>query len=285
MNLLKRITLALLMAMCVISLNTACSDDDKDGDGDGGNGGGGSAANVVDPSSVFTNGMPKSINEMVITTDEDGLVIKMEDQFEAVTFDYAPKMREALKGQAVKMSIVDKEYPKNNTEFLMLLNNNGFVTQCVQRFVDGSKNEQWAFHYTTDGYLNGMVRSEGDNEVTTITYKDGNITKVSMKSDEKGEDFETEIFYTSDIVSTAIENKGNVMLHDETFGIDMDEMAYAYYAGMLGKATKHLPVKMVETEDGQKYTTNFDWTLNKNNFPEKLVVKDQDYSDEYLFVW
>lgn len=50
------------------------------------------------------------------------------------------------------------------------------------------------------------------------------------------------------------------MLFDPTLGIDMDEMEYAYYAGLLGKATKSLPSS--NEEDGE--TETFTWTLNSN---------------------
>lgn len=42
------------------------------------------------------------------------------------------------------------------------------------------------------------------------------------------------------------------MLFDPTLGIDMDEMEYAYYAGLLGKATKSLPSS--NEEDGETET-------------------------------
>ena len=32
------------------------------------------------------------------------------------------------------------------------------------------------------------------------------------------------------------------MLFDEILDVDMDDDIYAYYGGMLGKATKHLPL-------------------------------------------
>lgn len=69
------------------------------------------------------------------------------------------------------------------------------------------------------------------------------------------------------------------MLFDQTLGIDMDEMRYAYYAGLLGKATKNLPVKLVDNEN---YTQNFTWTLNSSGYP--ISFKRADY-DTYSFAW
>lgn len=61
------------------------------------------------------------------------------------------------------------------------------------------------------------------------------------------------------------------MLFDETFGIDMDEMEYAYFAGLLGKATRNLPTERTE-DDGDSHT--YEWTLNGAGLPIKLVSTD-----------
>ena len=56
------------------------------------------------------------------------------------------------------------------------------------------------------------------------------------------------------------------MLFDTTFDIDMDEMRYAYYAGLLGKATKHLPLSSSREGDEEF----FDWSFNTDGFPTSL---------------
>ena len=55
-------------------------------------------------------------------------------------------------------------------------------------------------------------------------------------------EYSAAIDYTTDNITAPIENKGCLMLFDEILDVDMDEMIYAYYGGMLGKATKHLPL-------------------------------------------
>ena len=85
------------------------------------------------------------------------------------------------------------------------------------------------------------------------------------------------ISYTSDSVETPIENKGCLMLFDTTFGVDMDEMKYAYYAGLLGKATKHLPVKNNEDE--------FVWTLNNDGYPIEMNLESMYEDDTFTFEW
>lgn len=77
------------------------------------------------------------------------------------------------------------------------------------------------------------------------------------------------------------------MLFDETFGIDMDEMIYAYYAGMLGTATKSLPVSYSYTtyESGITDTDieSFDWTLNASGLPTSLVMRPSN--EKLNFIW
>ena len=87
-----------------------------------------------------------------------------------------------------------------------------------------------------------------------------------MQSDD--ERMDCDINYTTGEITVPIENKGCLMLFDTTFGIDMDEMRYAYYAGLLGKATNHLPLS--NSEDGDE--DFFDWTLNANGFPTSLLA-------------
>ena len=69
----------------------------------------------------------------------------------------------------------------------------------------------------------------------------------------------------------------------------MDEMIYAYYGGMLGKAYgKHLPhCRGIIRYNGEDSVSDmyFTWTLNSDSYPTELVVKDQ--WDEYrcTFTW
>lgn len=76
-----------------------------------------------------------------------------------------------------------------------------------------------------------------------------------MVSEEDDDRLSTKIYYTTEELSSAIENKNNIMLFDITFGIDMDEMKYAYWAGLLGKATKYLPVKITYVENSREMET------------------------------
>ena len=75
-------------------------------------------------------------------------------------------------------------------------------------------------------------------------------------------------------LSTPIENKGCLMMFDELLDVDMDEMIYAYYGGMLGTATKHLPLRMHAPYAHDSFSDyDFKWTLNSNGYPIKKKKK------------
>ena len=85
--------------------------------------------------------------------------------------------------------------------------------------------------------------------------------------------------------STSIDNKGCLMMFDELLDVDMDEMIYAYYGGMLGKATKHLPLAMRDADDTSVELSNYKWTLNSDGYPTQLLIKDEGDEEKYTFTW
>ena len=212
---------------------------------------------TVNPSNVFVNGTPKEAEGLTFIYNSDGLLTSISEKegSDRVSFDYS-----TLNQSKVQMVI----YGTYGTYILdMTLGENGFVTDCTESGPDG--NDTWSFGYTASGQLNYMKRSEGGDEVTNITYDaEGDITHVTMQSDD--ERMDCEISYTTGEITAPIENKGCLMLFDTTFDIDLDEMRYAYYAGLLGKATKHLPLS--SSRDGD--VDFFDWSINANGFPTSL---------------
>lgn len=260
----------LLMGMLCFNF-VACSDDDEP------NGDNGNDTGIVDPSNVFTGERPKSVSGISMVYNTEGLVTGMStDDGKKVTFEYHNVTRVVNKQSYIRMTVVDEEYDETFI-FDMELNEKGFVKHCEQTG-QGGDIETWDFGYTDEGNLNYMKRSEGGNEVTNITYQGGNVIKTSTVSEEEpDEKYEYTIYYTSDEVTTPIPNKGCLMLFDATLGIDMDEMEYAYYAGLLGKATKNLPVKDTDSE--------FSWKLNNNGYPTELVIIEGGYEDKLTFTW
>lgn len=246
----------------------ACSGDDDEDNNSGG-------SNVkVNTSKVFTGGLPKSIDGMLMTYNSDGTLASISGDGTSVSFEYGSGTR-AVADNTVRMTIYEDGELFATCD--MTLNADGYVKSCTETDYDGDV-ETWAFGYNSDGQLNYMKRSEGGNELTSITYSNGNIVKTKTVSEEEPDESSEYSITYSDVA-----NKGCIMLFDATLGIDMDEMEYAYYAGMLGKATKNLPKSNVD-EEGD--TTNFTWTLNSNNLPTKLTASDNyGYCENCIFNW
>ena len=189
------------------------------------------------------------------------------------------------------------------TELNLQLNSDGYVEFCnsIDHAGTPDANEfTWKMKYDADSHLIEMRRSEGGGEITNITYKDGDVIKTSTRyttdSDINGDGvidsndewkYQATIDYVTTGVTVPIKNKGCLMMFDELLDVDMDEMIYAYYGGMLGKATKHLPLAGHYTYDNSGNTTeqNFSWTLNDNGYPTELLIGSEEENERYTFAW
>lgn len=242
---------------------------------------------TVNPTNVFPQGAPSQVGDYVITKNADGLVSKIVDGDEVTTFNYTPVSSRAAvtipSDYDMTMNVQWGSDP-DGVDFYIKLNNQGFIEYAYEVDQDpdhGDTAEEWWFKYNDDGQLIEMKRTEGDNEVTTITYNaTGDITTVKVRDDEDGEKEIITILYTDANQSTSIVNKSGIMLYDAVYRIDMDEMAPAYYAGLLGKGTTNLPLsaKDVHTSSDYSSTTDytFDWTLDNANMPIKLTRTEID---------
>lgn len=296
MKMFRMIAASMLSAALCLGF-TACGDDDENENGEGG----GSTVTVVKPSEVFKGGLPKSAAGMSITQNKEGLVTSIigEDGEEAV-FEYffAETKADATKDRA-KITVTDDE--GDVTELNLQLNSNGYVEYCNSIDHAGTSDASeftWEMKYDADGHLIEMRRSEGSGELTKITYKDGDAVKTStsymgggdmngdgvLDGNDEWEDGAI-IDYTTGEIATPIDNKGCLMMFDELLDVDMDEMIYAYYGGMLGKATKHLPLAMRDADDTSVELSNYKWTLNSDGYPTQLLIIDWGNEEKYTFTW
>lgn len=278
-------TIAIIMALASFS---SCNDDnDPTPEPQPGTG----VETPVDPSIVFAGGTPRQAAGMVIKQNAKGQVAEIINGTDKYIFSYFSATTRADKQDDYDMTAAVTGDDKDDAfTFYFKLNEKGFVEFAYQKYVDGSEPGRWWFKYNKEGQIVEMYRSE-DNETTLISYdNDGNIVDVEV-SDVKWKDTSV-IKYTDAQNTTPIENKGSIMLFDECFNIDMDEMAPIYYAGLLGKATMHLPISSEETsiEDfgTHKETKTFSWTMNANNLPVIFVSKEvgqPGIEDKETFEW
>lgn len=251
----------------------------------------------VDPKTVFSEGLPKGVGDMVITTNAEGLVTKIVDDDVVTTFDYngsaQTKSRATITIPTDYDMVINVNDDGDDYVFYATLNDMGYITYAYEVEVgnddDGTDTaEEWWFKYNANGQLIEMKRTEGNNEVTTMEYdSNGDIVKVTCKDDD-GDDSECTILYTDATHSSPIANKSGIMLYDYSLRVDMDEMAPAYFAGLLGKGTTNLPLSAKEVQDDTTEYT-FTWTLNSNQMPTKFesVAKSQwgDYTDTIDIKW
>lgn len=275
MKLTKNLLFATLAVTALIF--SSCSDDDKDGVYE-------EHAYFFGAKGVFSNNLPKKIGDGTLTYDAKSFLENITSGTDKFSFEY-PEGNNPNGNIIMKANFSDS--PESNYTLAFEIGKNGFATKAMQTYADKTT-ETWEFAYNADGQLNYMKRSEDDNEVTNITYTNGNITSIKMEGDDKEEAvYTTTLEYTSEAHPVGLDNKANIMLFDETFGIDMDEMSIAYYAGLLGHSTKQLPLKLIESySDIQTtYTTDFNWTIDSNGYPTKLVTIDEYEDYEYNFSW
>ena len=234
---------------------------------------------TIDLSKVFTNGMPKEVDSMTIQTDDNGLVTGIKTKEETVSFKYNNTKTRVIVIPNVFMKV---ERNGETTVYVMYLNNNGFVRECMIEQKENTKEDTWRFTYNDNDQLINIIHSADDYKEFTLTYKDSNVSEIETKtivSQTTTRKKDTcKVAYTSTATPTPIVNKGNIMLFNTTFGIDIGAMKYAYYAGLLGKATKNLPVQLID-KNGNK--NNFTWTVNSNGFPTAMTSG----SHQYKFGW
>ena len=244
---------------------------------------------VGKPSNIFSNVSPKIVGKYSIYYDEQGRVSMVTERgeytFRKAFFDYSPADRDC----DVRIDITEENYGEM-ISLHVSLNKNGYA-EYVSEIEDNRIDEDWKFEYNSNGQLIKMVRSEGGSETTTVTYQDGDITKVERKSKFNDSGTNSTIEYGTE----KIENKGGVMLFDEMLCIDMDEMGFAYFAGLLGKPTSHLPQsnKSIDySSGGYKITTykSFSWSLDANRLPVSVLIEEKydnttPYTKTYSFDW
>ncbi|MBW4725272.1 DUF4595 domain-containing protein [Prevotella nigrescens] len=261
---------------------TACSKNS-----DGPDGGEDKGKVEVNPTKVFVNGMPKIVDGSVFTRDFKGRLSSIYNREENVliAFAYTSSILGTKDVPNVVMTVTDGD---ERTVYNLFLNKDGFVKYCdeidYEKKGNTPKTTTWNFEYNSDGQLIKAVESkDGVKTSSTIAYNDGDAVETVTMSEKDGKETDHyRIYYTSKKVTLPIENRGCIMSFDVALGLDLDHLHGAYYAGMLGKATKHLPIYNMDKDNDK---TTFDWILNDNGFPTKIVVKDDEGREESNFVW
>ncbi len=259
---------------------TSCSDNDDTRGEETDNGV--TTVDRVDPAKVFTGLKPVSVAGMQISYLEDGLVKtitrRASGDNEIASFSYPALARNVSVGKLVRMDVVSGN---DRHQFNLRIGDHGFVDYAEETEYDNGKAEEtqyWWFSYSDDGHLTSIDRTDEDSQSVKFEYKDGNITRVTVTSRD-GEDIETTVSYGS--APTA--NLGAIMLFDDVFNTDLDEIQFAYYAGLLGKGTASLPVAAQQRTG--KYTQNvsFAWNIDNNGYPTSMSPSNEPFDYTFAF--
>ncbi|MEZ3598922.1 MAG: DUF4595 domain-containing protein [Paramuribaculum sp.] len=268
MKFLKFLVVLTIGITCCMNF-TSCSNEEDEPNSGVGNG-------TVNPATVFTNGIPQKVGGMNLTVNSDGLVTALTDGSVKVTFEY-PCMSRADEADVIA-KFSDGGY--NHTLYVSL-NESGYSKYWKLVYDDGDTDEFW-FEYNSDNQLKKIkIQNSEGNGTVEYTYENGNIASSKMSPADVGT---IKLSYGN----TPIKNIGGIMIW-EMYGIEVVDVQYIYYAGMLGKATASLPIKAEADFDGEKAYEIHTWTINDKGLPTKLTTEvtnsDGSYIDEMTFEW
>ena len=232
----------------------------------------------VNPRNVFPLGLPKKISEIVLTLNEKGQLVQFSqpNSNERATFEYKDVALGST--QAPQVILTETDEPDKHV-YELYLNQDGFVTHAKETHYSNDHiigKATWDFAYNADNQLKD-VKCSADKKHIVLEYQNGNVVKTTTTTVVKPTEVTTITYATASI--RPIENKTGVMLFATTLDADFDNLEVAYYAGLLGKPSKNLPLQ--SEKSGNKAT--FKWTLDGNGNPTVLNYSFSNLSENFRF--
>ena len=236
----------------------------------------------VNPRNVFPLGLPKKISEIVLTLNDKGQLIQLAEPNgdERITFEYKDVALGST--QAPQVILTETDEPDKHV-YELYLNRDGFVTHAKETHYSNDHiagKATWDFAYNADNQLKD-VKCSADKKHIVLEYQNGNVVKTTTTAAGKPTEVTTITYATAS--TRPIENKTGVMLFGATLDADFDNLEAAYYAGLLGKPSKNLPLQ--SEKSGDKATSK--WTLDSNGYPTALNQSFSNPSERYQtsFTW
>ena len=232
----------------------------------------------VNPRNVFPLGLPKKISEIVLTLNEKGQLVQFSEpnSKDRATFEYKDVALGST--QAPQVILTETDEPDKHV-YELYLNRDGFVTHAKETHYSNDHiigKATWDFAYNADNQLKD-VKCSADKKHIVLEYQNGNVVKTTTTTVGKPTEVTTITYATASI--RPIENKTGVMLFATTLDADFDNLEVAYYAGLLGKPSKNLPLQ--SEKSGDKAT--FKWTLDGNGNPTVLNYSFSNLSENFRF--
>ena len=270
----KLFQLALMVTLTVgIAMMTSCSKDNSDEPEQ-------KMVNGTDvnPRNVFPLGLPKKISKIVLTLNEKGQLVQFSqpNSNDRATFEYKDVALGST--QAPQVILTETDEPDKYV-YELYLNQDGFVTHAKETHYSNDHiigKATWDFAYNADNQLKD-VKCSADKKHIVLEYQNGNVVKTTTTTVGKPTEVTTITYATAS--TRPIENKTGVMLFATTLDADFDNLEVAYYAGLLGKPSKNLPLQ--SEKSGDKAT--FKWTLDGNGNPTVLNYSFSNLSENFRF--
>ena len=232
----------------------------------------------VNPRNVFPLGLPKKISEKVLTLNEKGQLVQFSEpnSNDRATFEYKDVALGST--QAPQVILTETDEPDKHV-YELYLNRDGFVTHAKETHYRNDHiagKATWDFAYNADNQLKD-AKCSTDKKHIVLEYQNGNVVKTTTTTVVKPTEVTTITYATAS--TRPIENKTGVMLFGATLDADLDYIEAAYYAGLLGKPSKNLPLQ--SEKSGDKAT--FKWTLDGNGNPTVLNYSFSNLSENFRF--
>ena len=232
----------------------------------------------VNPRNVFPLGLPKKISEIVLTLNEKGQLVQFSQpkSNDRATFEYKDVALGST--QAPQVILTETDEPDKYV-YELYLNQDGFVTHAKETHYSNDHiagKATWDFAYNADNQLKD-VKCSADKKHIVLEYQNGNVVKTTTTTVGKPTEVTTITYATASI--RPIENKTGVMLFATTLDADFDNLEVAYYAGLLGKPSKNLPLQSEKSSD----KATFKWTLDGNGNPTVLNYSFSNLSENFRF--
>ena len=236
----------------------------------------------INPRNVFPLGLPKKISENVLTLNEKGQLVQFAEpnSKDRATFEYKDVALGST--QAPQVILTETDEPDKHV-YELYLNRDGFVTHAKETRYSNNHSvgkATWDLAYNADNQLKD-AKCSTDKKHIVLEYQNGNVVKTTTTTAGKPTEVTTITYATAS--TRPIENKTGVMLFAATLDADLDYIEAAYYAGLLGKPSKNLPLQ--SEKSGDKAT--FKWTLDGNGNPTALNHSFSNSSERFQisFTW
>jgi hypothetical protein len=245
--------------------------------------------NWVDPTEVFTG---KRIAKVLNGTsdsftgeyDANGFLAKVSVDDSQLTFKYLPLTRIGMQVGEVIITFSENK----DVKVSLLIGTNGFCKQMTLSGVVVS------FTYNADGLLvesKSVAKGENSSMTETVTYQyeNGDLVKTIIAHQRGGVTDESVFtyFYTDSEHPTSIDNKGAIMPYGIALNLMREYIAICYYAGLLGKSMKHLPISASYALPGDPEPVRIPikYVFDQDGYPTEFKTDKEGFDFSLGFTW